>query len=86
MAQTYLAQGKDTYVFEYIAYKQPCDVAITEESAKCKIAVMLARAGKTVVLRDKPHILEDARKVWGTKADFVYEDIAVPRDPATIDG
>jgi nucleotide sugar dehydrogenase len=86
MAQTYLAQGKDTYVFEYITYKHPCDVAITEESAKCKIAVMLARAGKTVVLRDKPHILEDARRVWGTKADFVYEDIAVPRDPATIDG
>jgi nucleotide sugar dehydrogenase len=86
MAKRYLAMGKDIYIFEYIAYKQPCEVAITEESAKMKVAVVLAKAGKTVILRDKPHILEDARKVWGAKATFVYEDIAVSRDPTTIDG
>jgi nucleotide sugar dehydrogenase len=85
-AQQFLAQGKDTYVFQHVAYKQPCEVAITEESAKIKVAIMLARAGKKVILRDKPHILADAKRVWGACADFVYEDIAEPRDPATIDG
>jgi nucleotide sugar dehydrogenase len=85
-AQQLLAKGKDTYVFQYVAYKQPCEVPITEESAKIKVAVILAKAGKTVILRDKPHILDDARRVWGTHADFVYEDIATARDPETIDG
>ncbi|OHS99240.1 UDP-glucose/GDP-mannose dehydrogenase [Tritrichomonas foetus] len=86
MAQNYLEKNKDTYVFEHIAYKQPCDVPITEESAKCFVAVKLAKAGKTVILRDQPHILEDAKRLFGKEADFVYEDIATPRDPATIDG
>jgi nucleotide sugar dehydrogenase len=85
-AQQFLAKGKDTYVFQYVAYKQPCDVAITEESAKIKVAIILARAGKTVILRDRAHILADAKRVWGTHADFIYEDIETPRDPATIDG
>jgi nucleotide sugar dehydrogenase len=85
-AQQYLAQGKDTYVFEYVAYKQPCEVAITEEAAKIKVAIILANAGKKVILRDKPHILDDARRVWGALASFEYEDIATPRDRATIDG
>lgn len=85
-AKQFLAQEKDVYVFQYIAYKQPCEVPITEESAKIRVAVILANAGKTVILRDKLHILEDARRVWGSRASFVYEDIATPRDPATIDG
>jgi hypothetical protein len=78
-AQQFLAQEKDVCVFQYIVYKQPCEGPITEESAKMKV-------GKTVVLRDKPYILEVARRVWGSRASFVYEDILTPRDPATIDG
>lgn len=86
MADQYLKQGKDEYVFQWIAYKQPCTVPITEESAKMKVAVALSKAGKRVVLRDYPQILEDAKRVWGSLGDFVYEDVAVPRDAATIDG
>lgn len=86
MAKEYLAQGKDAYVFEHVAYKCPCEVPITEESAKCFVAVKLAQAGKTVILRDKPYILEDAKRLFGKEAEFIYEDIATPRDPSTIDG
>jgi hypothetical protein len=46
-------------VFEGIAHKQPCDVPITEESSKMKVALLLAKAGKTVVLRDRPHTISD---------------------------
>ena len=86
MANQYLSQNKDTYIFENVAYKNPCDVPICEESAKCFVAVKLAQAGKKVILRDKPHILEDAKRLFGKQADFVYKDIAKPRDPSTIDG
>lgn len=85
-AKRYLEQNKDTYVFEHIAYKQPCTVPITEESAKCMVAVEIAKAGKTVILRDYPQILEDAKRLYGKEANFIYEDISTPRDPATIDG
>jgi nucleotide sugar dehydrogenase len=85
-AQQLLGKNKDVYVFEHIAYKFPCDVAITEESAKLKVGVILSRSGKRVILRDQPHILEDAKKVWGSLGNFEYEDIAIPRDASTIDG
>ena len=61
-------------------------VPITEESAKMKVTVILAKAEKRTILRDYPQILEDAKRVWGSQADFVYEDISVPRDRSTIDG
>ncbi|KAH0785842.1 UDP-glucose/GDP-mannose dehydrogenase [Histomonas meleagridis] len=85
-AEEYLAMNKDTYVFEHVAYKFPCDVPITEESAKIKVAVIIANHGKKVILRDQPHILDDAKRMFGSKADFIYEDISVSRDPSTIDG
>jgi nucleotide sugar dehydrogenase len=85
-AQAYLAQNKDVYVFEQVAYKQPCTVAITEESAKIKVGILLVKAGKKVILRDEAHILEDAKRTFGNQAEFIYEDISVPRDPSTIDG
>ena len=84
--QYYLKQNKDTYVFEHVAYKEPCDVPITEESAKMMVAVNLVKAGKTVILRDQPQILEDAKRLFGQQAEFIYENIDTPRDPATIDG
>jgi UDP-glucose 6-dehydrogenase len=85
-AEQYLKSKQETFVFEHIAYKQPCEVPITEESAKIKVGILLAKAGRTVILRDKPHILADAQRVWGASAPFIYEDIKTPRDPATIDG
>ena len=85
-AQNLLNQNKDTYIFEHVAYKEPCDVPITEESAKMMIAVKLAKAGKKVILRDQPQILEDAKRLFGKEADFIYENIDIPRDPQTIDG
>jgi hypothetical protein len=66
-------------------YKQPCTVPIAEESAKIKVGVLLVKAGKKAILRDAPHILEDTKREFGGKAEFIYEDIWTPRDPSTID-
>jgi hypothetical protein len=57
-----------------------------EESAKMRLAVIHSNAGNTVILRDKPHIPEDARRLWGAKTPFICDDIAVSRDPVTIEG
>ena len=53
-----LALNKDEYVFTGIGYKDPCPVAIIEESQKLVIAQALARAGKRVVLRDRDYLIK----------------------------
>ena len=71
MAEQYLKEDKDVYEFVNIAYKEPCNVPIIEESAKLKVAEFLARHGKRVVLKDKPHILEVARREYGSIFEYV---------------
>ena len=53
-----LALNRDEYVFTGIGYKDPCPVAIIEESQKLVIAQALARAGKRVVLRDRDYLIK----------------------------
>lgn len=69
--ERYMAMDKDVYEFEGIAYKEPCNVPIIEESAKMKVAEMLARHGKKVILKDKPHILEVAIRDFGSLFEYV---------------
>ena len=66
---------KDLPIYEFIgiSYKEPCNVPIIEESAKILIAEKLARAGKKVLLKDKPHILKVAMNEYGNL--FEYEEI-----------
>lgn len=71
MAEKYLAENKDEYEFVNIAYKEPCNVPIIEESAKLKVAEFLARHGKKVTLKDKKHILEVARREYGSLFNYV---------------
>lgn len=70
-AEKYLAENKDVYEFVGIAYKEPCNVPIIEESAKLKTAEYLARHGKRVVLKDKKHILDVARNEFGSLFEYV---------------
>jgi hypothetical protein len=62
-----LALNKDEYVFTGIGYKDPCPVAIIEESQKLVIAQALARAGKRVVLRDRNYLIK-ASSLWSACA------------------
>lgn len=71
MCQKYLEQNLKEYVFENICYKEPCNVPIIEESAKLKVAEFLARKGKKVVLKDKPHIIEVARQEYGSLFEYI---------------
>jgi len=74
MAEDYIKMGLEVYEFVGIAYKEPCNVPIIEESAKIKVAEIIARTtGKRVILKDKPHIIEVARNEYGSL--FEYECI-----------
>lgn len=63
----------DVYVFENVTYKENCDVPIIEESAKLKIAKIIAQQGKKVIIRDKEHIISQVKMEYGRM--FNYEII-----------
>jgi len=68
-----LAEGKDVYVFEDVAYKPKCPVPIIEESQKLAVAADVARAGKKVIVKDRDFILNVVRSEFGSL--FEYESM-----------
>ncbi len=58
-------------VFENVAYKENCPVPIIENSQKLEVAKMVAQCGKKVVIRDRPAIVDEVRKLYGSL--FAYE-------------
>ncbi|KAK3240956.1 hypothetical protein CYMTET_49241 [Cymbomonas tetramitiformis] len=71
--QALLSQELEVYHFEGLAFKKNCPVAIIEESQKLNVASQVARAGKTVVLRDTKEVLDAIRAEYGRI--FNYEEI-----------
>lgn len=65
-AEQYLAQDLDLYEFETVTFKEPCSVPIIEESQKLVVASMIAKAGKTVVVKDRPDVLDAVRAEYGS--------------------
>jgi UDPglucose 6-dehydrogenase len=61
----------DIIMFEDVAYKNGCPVAIIEESQKLVVACALAKAGKTVIIRDRAIIIDEVKKKFGNL--FEYE-------------
>jgi len=68
-----LAENKQAYVFESVAYKENCTVPIIEDSQKLVIAAALANAGKTVTIRDQAMIIQAVITDFGSL--FKYEVI-----------
>jgi len=71
MAEEFLAENKDVYVFEDVAYKPKCPVPIIEESQKLEVAKKLAKKGKKVVIRDRRDIIRLVQREYGNL--FGYE-------------
>ena len=67
MAQTLLEEEKERYVVEDVAFRPRCPADIIEESQPLEVAKALARAGKRVVIRDRPAILGLVRRTYGRK-------------------
>lgn len=63
-------ENRDEYIFERVAYKDT-KVPIIENSTKLKIALLLSRAGKRIIIRDTPSIINEIKKKHGDI--FQYE-------------
>lgn len=59
--------------FTDVCYKANSKVPIVEESAKLKIAKLLVKSGRRVIIRDEKHIIDEVRKEYGNI--FAYEII-----------
>jgi len=73
MAAALLAEGRDAYTIDDVAYKPGCAVDIIEESQPLEVAMRLARAGKRVTIRDRPGVIRLVRRTHGRM--FEYEVI-----------
>lgn len=65
MANQFLAEGQETYVFENIAYKEGCTVPIIEESQKLSVAKALVEAGKRIVIIDTEPMIKEVEEAFG---------------------
>jgi len=79
-ANQLLKQNLDTYVFEGVCYKENTTIPLIEESAKLKIASIIAKSGKRVIIRDTGLIISEVKKEYGNL--FTYEAI---HDPTTTE-
>jgi len=72
MFEQLLAENKDTYVIEDVAFKPNCQVPMIDNSAKLVIAKKLALKGKKVIIKDNPAVILEVRKGFGSM--FQYEE------------
>lgn len=80
MTQQLLAQKLERYTVTDVAFKPGCPVPVIEESQPLEVAKLLVKAGKTVVIRDRPAIVALVRRTYGRL--FEYE-IEQPQDDTT---
>jgi UDP-glucose 6-dehydrogenase len=53
MAEALKKEAREEYIFEDVAYKPKCAVAMIDESPKLRVALQLAHEGCKVVIRDR---------------------------------
>jgi len=73
MAQQFLKENKDEYLFEDVAYKEKCPVAIIEESQKLYVALLLAKAGKKVTIKDRAEIIRLVQMEHGNIFHYIEQ-------------
>lgn len=72
-AEQLLKQQKHTYLIENICYKEDSKVAIIEESAKLKIAKILAESGKEVIIKDEEQLILEVKKEYGNLFKYIIQ-------------
>jgi UDP-glucose 6-dehydrogenase len=78
MVKALLEQKLEHYTISDVAYKPQCPVDIIEESQPLEVAKRLVQAGKRVVIRDRPAIIELVRRAYGRM--FTYGAYKVPNE------
>ena len=79
MAQKFLDQNLDEYVFEDVSYKPNCPVKILYASQKLAVARLLAEAGRSVIIVDEQSVIDELRGLYG---DLFYYSTTNPSNPS----
>ena len=75
MTKNLLANDKlEHFEFEDVTYKPKCAVPMIDKSPKLEVACALARAGKTVKIRDRHSVIMEVMKEYGDL--FLYETVS----------
>lgn len=75
-ASNFLKLNLDEYIFEDVCYKPWCPVPIIECSQKLVVAQLIAAQGKSVTIVDRPEVIAQVKKEFGTL--FNYQEINSP--------
>lgn len=63
----------NTIVINDVAYKENCSVAIIENSAKLKIAKLLVKSGKHVIIQDRKEIIDLVKLEYGNMFEYLND-------------
>jgi len=74
MTSNMLEDGTSHFEFEDVTYKPKCAVPMIDKSPKLEVACSLARAGKTVKIRDRHCVIMEVMKEYGDL--FLYETVS----------
>ena len=69
-AHQLLNKNLNVYIFEDICYKENSKIPIIEESAKLKMAKILADNGKRIIIKDEIQLIREVKKEYGTLFEY----------------
>ena len=82
-----IEEQKHTYVFEDVGYKPGIKVPMIDASPKLAVAARLAKKGLRVTVRDRPDIVLETMKEFGSLFSYeILDNAPVPNQPILEEG
>jgi len=70
-ANQHIEQNKEEYVFSNVCYRKDSPVPFIEASQKLKVAALVAKSGKKVVIHDIDKVIELVKKQYGNTFTYI---------------
>lgn len=71
LTQKLFDENREEYIIENICYKEDSKIPIIEESPKLIIANKLVKLGKSVTIKDELELINQVKKEYGNKFDYI---------------
>ena len=71
LTQKLLEENKQEYIIENVCYKENSKIPIIEESPKLIIAKQLVQLGKSVIIKDELHLINEVKKEYGNIFQYI---------------
>lgn len=69
-AQQFLDQNIDEYIFKNVCYRKDIDVPVIEASQKLKVAELIVKNGKKVIIEDNKDVINLIKKQYGNIFEY----------------